>query len=163
MKNICNMVLLVAILGGIEALQSSQAANNSGSAAEERLDPSRAREAAEEHLKFLYTSYFTIRGCTEASATLNNPEYKPSLDLEDAREIMRSVEMAGKEVGVDVDTAWAVASPIGEVVANTLKRDLPGNLEKCKLSGRYFRLILTRFQAAIHQLGSKRSLLKKDF
>jgi hypothetical protein len=119
--------------------------------------------AAEEHLKFLYASYFTVKGCTEASIEFAKKEFLPTVSLDEARETMREVEEAAKEMGLDVEGAWITASPIGETTAAALKKDTDGNLQRCKLAGRYFRLILARFQAAITGLGSKRSVIRKDF
>lgn len=123
----------------------------------------RVRSAAGEHLRYLYTMYLAIRGCTEASQELSRPDYLPSVRLEDARRTMTTVDLAAREAGLDVDGAWAEAAPVGETTAQALKSDAPDHLDKCQRTGRLFRLVLSRLQVTLAQLGSRRPLIEKDF
>lgn len=125
--------------------------------------PEAIRAAAEEHLKFLYSMYFAVRGCAEAVEQHGNADYRPTVSLADARGVMAKVDAAAKEVGVDIEKAWLEASPVGEITAQSLKEQSPGNLEKCRSSGRYFRLVLSRLQTALTGLGSKHSIIERDY
>lgn len=153
----------VALSRGATALTRTLPSDQSALA--QFSDPKRIEVArvAEEHLKFLYTMYFAVRGCTEASELHGRPEYRPTVTVEDARRIMATVEFAAREVGLRVEEAWREASPIGQTTAEGLKTDSPGSLDKCRQSGRLFRLVLSRLQVTLTELGSKRELIEKDF
>lgn len=73
-------------------------------------DLAKRRAVAEGHLKFLYTMYFAVKGCTEAAAEFSQPEFLPPVSLEEVRRFTASADAAAREVGVDVDRAWIVAS-----------------------------------------------------
>ncbi len=156
-------VFVFSMSAGVPETNAVQESPPAAPGATATVERNSIQQQAEEHLKFLYTSYFTIRGCTEASVELGKQELQTRVSLDEARSTMQAVEQAAKEVGLDIDAAWRAASPVGQITAESLKKDTPENLERCRSASHYFRLILSRFQLAIAQLGSKRSLIKKDF
>lgn len=121
------------------------------------------KKAAEGDLKFLYTMYFAIKGCTTAAHDFSKPEFLPSVNLEEVRRITANADAAAREVGIDVDGAWLIASPVGQATAEALQKDTPDNLAKCKLTGTFVRSIVARIQMSLVKLGSKRSIIEKDF
>lgn len=144
------------LVGGLVLGQATQ-----GSA---QLKPSRSDSAElEQHLSFLYAFFFVVKGCHEASEKLALPEYKPSLRTDTARKIVRSAEVASAEVGLDTETIWRKAAPIGEMTAVALKKNTPDNLDKCSRSGEMFRTIASRLQMSLTKVGSRRTILEKDF
>lgn len=137
---------------------------------EQPADPSRPgrtseqrRREAEGHLQNLYTFYFAVKGCAEASEELGKPEYKPSISLDDARRTMTAADSAAKSAGLDTASIWAKAAPLGELTAAGLESDTPGNLGNCRRSTRLFRIIVSRFQTAVAALGFSGTLIEKDF
>lgn len=78
------------------------------------------KEIAEDRLKYLYTTYLGIKGCTEASRELAKPEYMPLVSVEEARRIMSEVDAIARDTGLDIDAAWIQAAPIGRTTANAL-------------------------------------------
>lgn len=126
-------------------------------------DITKGKRVAEGHLKFLYAVYFAIKGCTEASAQLGKDEYRPSVNLDEARATVMRAEAAGRQVGLDLAGAWRQASPVGQITAESLKADTPVNLDRCKRTGRYFRSIVSQLQLALNELGSQESILQRDF
>jgi len=121
------------------------------------------KREAEGHLKFLYAVYFAIKGCTEASVELAREEYRPSVNLDEARATVMRAEAASRKVGLDVDGAWQQASPIGQITAESLKADTPVNLDRCRRTGRYFKNIVSQLQLALTELGSQEAIFQRDF
>ena len=122
-----------------------------------------ARAAAEEYLRHIYAVYLSIRGCSEASAARGKPELLPSVPLDEVRRAMRQIDLAAKEVGLDVEALWAEISPVGLITAEALKADTPANLENCARLGGVFRVDLGNLQNALNALGSSRVVIEKDF
>lgn len=122
-----------------------------------------ARAAAEQFLRHLYAVYLAIRACTEAGQQFGKPEFMPAVTLDEARRTMRTVDLAGKEVGIDVDRIWADVGPLGLITAEAVKADTPGNLANCRNIGGIFRIDLGNLQNTLRQLGSERALIEKDF
>ena len=122
-----------------------------------------AVEAADAYLRHLYSVYLSIRGCTEASRELNKAEFMPTVSFGDARRIMRNVDIAAKEVGIDTDRLWVEIGPLGLITAEAVKKDTPTNLALCARVGSVFRIDLGNLQNVLVALGSKRALIEKDF
>ncbi|MFG1388733.1 hypothetical protein [Xanthobacter versatilis] len=141
----------------------SMAASASEDKTREESGTADRRKAAEGDLKFLYTMYFAIKGCTTAAQNLSKPEFLPSVSLDDVRRITANADAAARDVGIDVDRAWLVASPVGQATAEALQKDTADNLAKCKLTGSFVRSIVARLQMALTELGSTKSIIEKDF
>ena len=120
------------------------------------------KRAAEGHLEFLYAVYFAVKGCTEASTELAKDEYRPSVNVDEARATVMQAEAASRKVGLDIERAWQIASPVGQITAESLKADTPVNLDRCQRTGRYFNNIVSQLQHALADLGSQDSILR-DF
>lgn len=170
MKRVVPLMLVVVAVGmgpGRMALAASSAASSS-SAPEGRAevpgsDLARRRMVAEGHLKFLYAMYFAVKGCTEAAREFSKPDFLPPVSLDEVRRLTATADAAAREVGVDVDRAWIVASPIGQATGEALKKDTPENLKKCRQTGTFVRSVLAQLQLSLTGLGSKRSIIEKDF
>lgn len=163
MKHFVHLVLVVAA-AGIGNVDTGRAA--SASSPQMTLpsdDMPKQRMVAEGHLKFLYTMYFAVKGCTEAAQELSKPEFMPPVSLDEVRRITANADAAAREAGVDVDHAWIMASPIGQATGEALKKDTPDNLRKCRQTGTFVRSILARLQLSLTGLGSHRSIIEKDF
>lgn len=155
---------LIAITMAIGSTEPSIAASNAAPAAAHPGDDlARRRGVAEGHLKFLYTMYFAVKGCTEAAAEFSKPEFLPPVNLEDVRRFTANADAAAREVGVDVDRAWIVASPVGQATGESLKQDTPDNRHKCHQTGSFVRSILAQLQLVLTGLGSNRAIIEKDF
>ncbi len=122
-----------------------------------------ADAAAAGFLTHIYGVYFSIRGCTEASQEFGKPEFLPTVSLEEARRTMRNIDLAAKEVGLDVDRIWAEVGPLGLITAGAVKADTPTNIARCARIGSVFRIDLGNLQNVLKELGSKRALIEKDF
>lgn len=151
------------------AAQSLGPARTEGSVAENRprSAPIPARpgtdKAAEALLRHLYAVYLALRACTEAGGELSRPEFTPTVPLDEARRTMRSVDIAAKEVGLDVDRLWADIGPLGLITAEAIKSDTPSNLDNCRRIGGIFRIDLGNLQNVLRELGSEHTLIEKDF
>lgn len=155
---------LIMLIMTITMAEPGLAASNAGPAPAHPGDSlARRRAAAEGHLKFLYTMYFAVKGCTEAAAEFSQPDFLPPVNLEDVRRYTANADAAAREVGVDVDRAWIAASPVGQATGEALKKDTPGNRNKCHQTGSFVRSILAQLQLALTGLGSNRSIIEKDF
>ena len=123
-----------------------------------------SREAAERYLRHLYAVYLSVRACEQTSGKENKPELMPSVSLEEARRIMRLVEAASTELRIDVDRVWAEISPVGLITAESLRtQSLNTQAELCGQIGGVFRIDLGNLQNVLTHLGSKRSIIEKDF
>jgi hypothetical protein len=124
-----------------------------------------AHQAAEQFLRHLYAVYFAVRGCTEAGLQLAKPEYLSSggVTLEDARRTMKVVDAVAKEAGLNVDRIWADVAPLGLITAEALKKEPPDHTKECRAIGGVFRVDLGNLQNALTSLGSRRTLIEKDF
>lgn len=157
-------LLLMAIAIGLGTAEAAHAASpSSPQTARPNSNLVQRRAIAEGHLKFLYAMYFAVKGCTEAARELSKPELMPPVSLDEVRRITASADAAAREVGVDVDHAWIVASPIGQAAGEALKKDTPDNRQKCHQTGSFVRSITAQLQISLSGLGSRRSIIEKDF
>ena len=163
MGSCARLALVVIVLAMTWAEPGIAASSAAPATARPGDDLARRRAVAEGHLKFLYTMYFAVKGCTEAAAEFSKPEFLPPVKLEDVRRFTANADAAAREVGVDVDRAWIVASPIGQATGEALKQDTPDNRHKCHQTGSFIRSILAQLQIALTGLGSNRSIIEKDF
>lgn len=124
------------------------------------VDP---RTQAANHLKFLYTMYLAIRGCTEASQEQSEPRFKPTVSLSEAQKVLRAADASARSVGIDVDRAWFDTSSIGQAVGEALKQATEENFRKCQQSGMMFRTTTSQLQMAIARLKGTIPLIEKDF
>jgi hypothetical protein len=118
---------------------------------------------AERHLRFLYSFYFIVKGCNEVSAILDNNEYKSELTTAAAQKIMKDADKAAQEVGVDIESAWRVAAPAGEMAAAALKFERPENAQMCARSGHMFKTVVIWLQQSLNTLGSRKNLIQRDY
>lgn len=171
MKRFTQLLLIAALVGigpGIApgwGVGEAKAASSTTApqAGPDGGDPARQKLVAEGHLKFLYAMYFAVKGCTEAAREFSKPEFLPPVSLEEVRRITSNADAAAREVGVDVDRAWIVASPIGQATGEALKKDTPENLRKCRQTGTFVRSAMAQLQISLTGLGSHRSIIEKDF
>lgn len=157
------LALVVAIAGISPAETGLAAPASSPEVAAPGEDMAKRRAVAEGHLKFLYAMYFAVKGCTEAAREFSKPEFLPSVSLDEVRRITANADAAAREVGIDVDRAWIVASPIGQAAGEALKQDTPGNLQKCRQAGSFVRSILAQLQISLTGLGGNRPVIEKEF
>ena len=125
--------------------------------------PADLRAQAFGHLKFLYGMYFAIRGCTEAYQEQSEPNFKPTVSLSEAQNVLRAADASSRAVGVDVDRAWFEMSSIGQAAGEALKYKSDENFSKCKQSGMFFRTITSRLQMTIKSLNGYIPLIEKDY
>src|SRR5215207_3505103 len=104
-----------------------------------------------------------LKGCTEASTELAKDEYRPSVNVDEVRATVMRAEAASRKAGLDIERAWQIASPVGQITAKSLKADTPVNLDRCQRTGRYFKNIVNALQLALTDLGSQDPILLKDF
>jgi len=117
----------------------------------------------ERHLRFLYSFYFIVKGCNEVSVILDNNEYKSELTTDAAQKIMKEADKAAKEVGADIENAWRIAAPAGEMTAAALKFEKPENAQTCARSGHLFKTIVIWLQQSLNALGSRTNLIQRDY
>lgn len=155
------LALLAALAGPATTAVAAPPASS-----QEGTQPSAAadrRKAVEGDLRFLYTMYFAVRGCTTAARDLSKPEFLPSVSFDDVKRITANADTAARDVGIDVERAWLIAAPVGQATAEALQKDTADNLAKCKMTGSFVRSIVARLQMALTELGSNKSIIEKDF
>ncbi|MFG1244464.1 hypothetical protein [Xanthobacter versatilis] len=145
----------------------AMANSNLSSRIEDRIDQSDRtallRKAADSHLRFLYAMYFAIKGCTEAAQEFSKSELLPSVTFAEAKRLLANADAAAREVGIDVDRVWLETVPMGQTVAEALKKDTLDAREQCQKTGRFIRLIVARLQSVLIELGGHLPIIEKDF
>ena len=121
------------------------------------------RGQAVSHLKFMYGMYFAIRGCLEAYNDQSEPNFKPTVTLSEAQQVLRAADAAARSVGIDVDKAWLEMSSIGQAAGEALKIKTDDNFKKCQQSGMFFRTVTSRLQMTIRKLDGTIPIIRKDF
>ncbi|WP_348841904.1 hypothetical protein [Xanthobacter sp. KR7-65] len=125
--------------------------------------PADLRGQAVSHLKFMYGMYFAIRGCSEAYNAQAEPNFKPTITLAEAQQVLRAADAAARSVGIDVDKAWLEMSSIGQAAGEALKMKTDDNYKKCQQSGMFFRTITSRLQMTIRKLDGNIHIIEKDY
>ncbi len=80
-----------------------------------------------------------------------------------AERILKDADKAAKEVGADIDDTWRRSAPMGRMAEADLKISRPQNAQICARSGDMFTTIVSWLQMSLNRLGSKASLVPRDF
>lgn len=114
-------------------------------------------------LKHIYAIYLGLRACTELSIDLKDQSFQPNVSLEQARQVLKSVDSATAEVGIHSDEVWTGIAPQATVSAEGLKVDPAKNVDFCRKMGGLFRVDESNLQSTLHELGAKTPLILKDY
>ena len=119
--------------------------------------------AADTYLKHIYAVYLGLRACSELTAERKDQSFQPSVPLEEARRVLKSIDAATAEVGVRSDEIWASIAPQATVTAEALKADPSKHVEFCQRMGGLFRVDSSNLQSVLTALGAKTPLIQKDY
>jgi hypothetical protein len=115
------------------------------------------------YLKHIYAVYLGLRACSELSVERKDQSFQPSVALEEARRVLKSIDAATAEVGVRSEEIWASIAPQATVTAEALKADPSKHVEFCQRMGGLFRVDSSNLQSILTTLGAKTPLIQKDY